>query len=160
MTRLDPSGGGGDNPSMTAPPTQFTVEQANRMLPLVRRIAADIVRDYRSWQDAVAAFEVATAASTAAEPDPQALRLQREAQRYAAEIDGYVRELAALGVECKSLDLGLVDFPGEVAGEPAYLCWKLGEPAVEWWHRRDAGYAGRRRLDAVTGAQEPAGVAP
>ena len=146
MTRLDPSGGGGDNPSMTAPPTQFTVEQANRMLPLVRRIAADIVRDYRSWQDAVAAFEVATAASTASEPDPQALRLQREAQRYAAEIDGYVRELAALGVECKSLDLGLVDFPGEVAGEPAYLCWKLGEPAVEWWHRPEAGFAGRQPL--------------
>jgi hypothetical protein len=141
------------------PPTEFTVEQANRMLPLVRRIAADIVRDYRSWQDAVAAFELAASTSTAAEPDPRALQLQREAQRFAADIDGYVRELTALGVECKSLDLGLVDFPGEVAGEPAYLCWKLGEPAVEWWHRRDTGFAGRRRLDGAAVA-EPAEVAP
>ena len=141
---------------MTTPPTHFTVEQANRMLPLVRRIAADIVRDYRSWQDAVAAFELAAAASTAGDPDPRAAQLQREAQRYAADIDGYVRELAALGVECKSLDLGLVDFPGEVAGEPAFLCWKLGEPAVEWWHRRDSGFAGRRRLEGSAAAAEPA----
>jgi hypothetical protein len=150
---------------MTAPPTHFSVEQANRMLPLVRRIAADIVRDYRSWQDAVAAFELAASTSTAAAPDPRALVLQREAQRLAADIDGYGRELAALGIECKSPDLGLIDFPGEVAGEPAYLCWKLGEPAVEWWHRRDAGFAGRQRLDAVAApslpaAPEPAEVTP
>ena len=90
---------------MTTPPTHFTVEQANRMLPLVRRIAADIVRDYRSWQDAVAAFEFASTASTASAPDPHALQLQRDAQRLAADIEGYVRELAALGLECKSLDL-------------------------------------------------------
>jgi hypothetical protein len=135
---------------MTAAP-HFTVEQANRMLPLVRRIAADIVRDYRRWQDAVAAFEVATAASTAEAPDARAAELQRDAQRYAADIDGYVRELAALGIECKSFDLGLVDFPGEVDGVPAYLCWKLGEPEVGWWHRRDDGFAGRRRLESVAG---------
>ena len=145
---------------MTTPPTHFTVEQANRMLPLVRRIAADIVRDYRSWQDAVAAFEFASTASTASAPDPHALQLQREAQRLAADIEGYVRELAALGLECKSLDLGLVDFPGEVEGAPAFLCWKLGEPAVEWWHRRDTGFAGRKRLDAAVAAPEPAEVAP
>ena len=145
---------------MTTPPSHFTVEQANRMLPLVRRIAADIVRDYRCWQDAVAAFEFASTASTASAPDPHALRLQREAQRLAADIEGYVRELAALGLECKALDLGLIDFPGEVEGAPAFLCWKLGEPAVEWWHRRDAGFAGRQRLDASVLAAEPAEVAP
>ena len=136
-------------------PPHFTVEQANRMLPLVRRIAADIVRDYQRWQDAVGAFELAASASRADAPDPRALELQREAQQVAADIDGYVRELTALGLECKSLDLGLIDFPGEVDGEPAYLCWRLGEPSVQWWHRRDAGFAGRRPLDgaAVTAAE-------
>jgi hypothetical protein len=140
----------GDNAGMTAAPRHFTVEQANRMLPLVRRIAADIVRDYRRWQDAVDAFEVATAASRADAPDPHAVQLQREAQQMAADIDGYVRELAALGLECKSFDLGLVDFPGEVDGAPAYLCWRLGEPSVQWWHGRDSGFAGRRPLDPST----------
>jgi hypothetical protein len=153
----------GDNAGMTAAtdvPRHFTVEQANRMLPLVGRIAADIVRDYRRWQDAVAAFEVATSASRADAPDPHALRLQREAQSMAAEIEGYVRELAALGVECKSFDLGLVDFPGEVDGAPAYLCWRLGEPSVQWWHRRDAGFAGRRPLTAAPAAPAVAEAAP
>lgn len=119
------------------------------MLPLVRRIAADIVHDYRQWQDAVAAFEVESAASRPDAPNMRALALQRDAQRVAADIDGYVRELTALGVECKSLGMGLVDFPGEVDGEAAYLCWKLGEPEVAWWHRRDAGFAGRQPLAGV-----------
>ena len=131
---------------MTTPPRHFSVEHANRMLPLVRRIAADIVRDYRQWQDAVAAFEVEAAGAQPGMPNARATALQREVERTAADIDGYVRELAALGVECKSLGIGLVDFPGEVDGVPAYLCWKLGEPAVAWWHPRDAGFAGRQPL--------------
>ena len=72
--------------------------------------------------------------------------LQRDVQRLAAEIDGYRAELARLGVECRGLEQGLVDFPGEIDGRPAHLCWRLGEPAVEWWHAPEAGFAGRRRI--------------
>jgi hypothetical protein len=122
----------------------FTVEQANRMLPLVRRIVADLVADYRRWKDAVDAFELH--ATTARADDQRLTARQQEIQRLAADIEHYLGELTALGVECKGLEDGLVDFPGEIDGERACLCWKLGEPAVEWWHRPDAGFAGRRPL--------------
>jgi hypothetical protein len=125
---------------------QFTVEQADRTLPLVRRIVEDIVAQYRRWQERVREFEVVTANSRADQPDARAEELQREAQTLAAEIDGYVAELAELGIEFKSYDLGLVDFPGEIEGRPIYLCWRLGEPSVLYWHERDGGYAGRRPL--------------
>ena len=122
----------------------FTIEQANRTLPLVRRIVQDIVDHYARWQELVKSLDV-----LAAGPAPDAARidrLQRDIQAAARSIDGFVRELNDLGVEMKGFDIGLVDFPGEVDGHPVYLCWRLGEPAVAHWHERDAGFAGRRPL--------------
>ncbi len=124
----------------------FTVEHANRTLPLVRRIVGDIVSQYRRWQDRVREFEVVSANSTAERPADRAEELQREAQALAAEIEGFVGELTALGVEFKGYDLGLVDFPAEVDGAPAYLCWRLGEPSVQFWHGVDSGYTSRQPL--------------
>ena len=134
---------------MTSPAT-FTVEQANRMLPLVRRIAEDLVTDYARWQSALREFERLALASRIESPDPRLATLQRDAKRLADDVQHYLTELAALGVACKSVETGLVDFPGEVDGEPACLCWQVGEPAVAWWHRPDAGFAGRQPiLDAL-----------
>lgn len=122
----------------------FTIEQANRTLPLVRRIVQDIVDEYARWQELVKTLD-----ALAAGPERDAAgvdRLQRDIQAAAATIDRFVRELTELGVEMKGFDVGLVDFPGQMAGRPVYLCWRLGEPAVAHWHERDAGFAGRRPL--------------
>jgi hypothetical protein len=99
----------------------FTLEQANRTLPLVRRIVEDIVRTYARWQERVREFEVVAG---------QLL----------------VAELEALGVEFKGFDLGLVDFPSEMNGRVVHLCWRLGEPAIQHWHEVGAGFAGRQPL--------------
>ena len=120
----------------------FTVEQANRMLPLVRRIVEDLVVAHGAWQQAVGQFEMASnAGATNAE------LFQRETEKLALEIDGYLHELTELGVEFKGFEHGLIDFPSEFAGRPVYLCWKLGESSVAHWHDIDAGFAGRQQLE-------------
>lgn len=124
----------------------FTVDSANRMLPLVRRIASDAVRDYLRWQEAVREFEIASLNSSADSPDETADRLQQEAERLARDIEGYIAEAAQLGVMMKGLDTGLIDFPGEIDGRPVLLCWQLGEESVRYWHEEDAGFAGRQPL--------------
>lgn len=124
----------------------FTVEEANRMLPLIRRIVGDAVRDYWRWQDTVREFEVAALRSSPEEPDEIAEQLQRDATRLAQEIDGYIGELKELGVMFKGFDAGLVDFPGEIDGRPIFLCWQLGEDGVTHWHEADAGFIGRQPL--------------
>ncbi len=124
----------------------WTPEKANRALPLVRRITDDLVMAYRRWQELLERFEVAALRSTAEQADPEAERLQREVQRAARDVQGFVAELTSLGVECKSYDAGLVDFPGERDGEPVYYCWQRGEPTVAHWHARDAGFAGRQPI--------------
>lgn len=51
-----------------------------------------------------------------------------------------------LGVELKDLDQGLIDFPSYRDGKLIYLCWKRGEPRIEFWHDLESGFAGRRPL--------------
>jgi hypothetical protein len=128
-------------------PKLFTPELANRSLPLVRRIVEDIVVQFARWQARVREFEMVSATNSVALPDPRAVELEREVAVLAAELDHYQRELVALGVEFKDYTQGLVDFPAKRDDRIVYLCWRLGEPAVEFWHEVDAGYAGRQPLD-------------
>ena len=124
----------------------FTVEEANRTLPLVSRIVDDLVRDHRLWEDKVREFELATVGASPEHPDAIAELLQTEAQRLAREIEGYIAELNDLGVIVKGMDTGLVDFRGQMDGRDVYYCWKLGEESVMYWHEIDAGFVGRQRL--------------
>lgn len=123
----------------------YTVERANRTLPLVRRIVEDIVREHERWQDAVARLDLLMATNTDT-VDLRVVALEREVQTIARDIDAFQGELEALDIQLKDRRIGLVDFPTELDGRRVLLCWRLGEPAVQYWHDEDAGYAGRQPL--------------
>ena len=57
-----------------------------------------------------------------------------------------VLQLERWSIEVKDPERGLIDFRTMREGEVVYLCYLLGEPAIEWWHGLDAGFAGRQRL--------------
>lgn len=126
--------------------TLFTVDQANATLPLVRKIVADVVRQHAAWREKILELDLAASAAHAEGEHAEAQRLEREVQALAREIAGFQRELDALGIELKDPRLGLVDFPGETNGRRILLCWRLGEPEVQYWHEVDAGYSGRQPL--------------
>ena len=128
---------------------KFSVEEANRTLPLVRRIVSDAVRDYWRWQEKVREYEELAANRKVDQPSDEAERLEHEAQQLARDIDGYIAEIRQLGVEMKGIDSGLVDFPSEVNGRPVLLCWQLGEESVQYWHEEDAGFAGRQPVASI-----------
>ena len=130
---------------------RFTIEEANKTLPLVRRIVSDAVRDYWRWQEKVREYEAVAAKRTIDEPNDEAVRLERETQQLARDIDGYIAEIKQLGVQMKGIDSGLVDFPAEVNGRTVLLCWQLGEESVQYWHEEDAGFAGRQPVDSIQG---------
>ena len=124
----------------------FTVDHANRTLPLVRRIVEDVVRSHRRWQEAIVELDLLVAGARADLPDPRATALEREIQAIAHDIDQFQAELDALGIQLKDRRIGLIDFPSEMDGRRVLLCWRLGEPSVQYWHDEQAGYAGRRPL--------------
>jgi hypothetical protein len=136
-------------PAVEAPRKHFTVEEANRALPLVRAIVSDFVSQYRTVKDLRQRLE-ALAARNPKRPadDPYAEEVaQQEAELEAeeAKLAGYIDELTRLGVELKGPD-GLCDFPSFRDGREIYLCWRLGEPEVAHWHELHAGFAGRQPL--------------
>ncbi len=69
---------------------------------------------------------------------------RRTLLRTAAELVG---KLEDIGCELKSSELGLVDFPALRGGHPVYLCWRLGEETVSFWHSPSDGFGGRKALD-------------
>ncbi len=72
----------------------------------------------------------------------------RPSEPLAREINAIVIEIAALGVEVKDPDRGLVDFRAMRRGREVYLCWRLGEgDRIRFWHDLDSGFAGRRAID-------------
>lgn len=66
-----------------------------------------------------------------------------------------VEEIQSSGCVIKDLDIGLLDFPALLDGVEVYLCWRLGETKIEWWHSTQEGYAGRRRIVDEFNADDP-----
>jgi len=128
---------------------RFSLDEANRMLPLVSRIVRDILEHYREWQRTVEAFEIAATLSRSEKPTPEAETLQHEAQVLARDIQAFVGELSRLELEFKGFELGLVDFPAECEGRNISWCWKHGEATVSHWHDADAGYSSRQPVEAI-----------
>lgn len=132
-------------------PRIYSLAEAERTLPLVRRIVTDIQRTYRGWRDAVDRFELAQVDSVAGEPESaEAVHWRREAAVRAEDVARYIEELQALGVEFKDFRLGLVDFYALRDDRLVFLCWRVGESAISHWHELDAGFQGRQPIEPAT----------
>ena len=142
---------------LTRRPTRmFTVEEANRMLPLVRAIVSDITSLSREVIERRQRLSELTAGRELDKRDLYAGELaevNKDLEQDTRRLQEYIQELRQLGVEPKGPE-GLVDFPTLMDGRIVYLCWKLGEPEVLFWHEVDDGFAGRQPLtaDSVSGS--------
>jgi hypothetical protein len=126
----------------------FTVEEANRALPLVKRIVSDIVHQYRVVEDLQQRLSMVSRDRRRPSNDLYSEELAQSQAEFEAEeskLTTYVEELRRLGVELKGPD-GLCDFCSIMDGREVFLCWRLGEPEVMYWHELDAGFAGRQPL--------------
>jgi len=70
-----------------------------------------------------------------------------EHQSLAEVMKTNLEKILSTGCLIKDLDMGLLDFPAIINNEEVYLCWKLGEDRIRYYHRQDEGYAGRKPLD-------------
>lgn len=153
--------------------TFYTIESANKRIPEVRELLLRL-RDQRDelvrLRDRLLELRVEEAADAAVEEpanggapvgpdDPSGEPVQpsaavlAEAARIRLRIQGVVDQMQASvaridgwGITLRDIDSGLIDFPALVTGRQVWLCWRLGEDDVDWWHELDVGFAGRRRL--------------
>ncbi|MFW6059061.1 MAG: DUF2203 domain-containing protein [Phycisphaeraceae bacterium] len=121
----------------------FTVDEANRALPYVSRIVADVIATYgevAELRHQLEADDEANARSADAE---------REYQGRMDRLSSLVDELQGAGVELKDFEKGLIDFPAVFEGREVLLCWHQGETTVSHWHELDAGFAGRQSVELL-----------
>jgi hypothetical protein len=88
-------------------------------------------------------------------PYEHAARLRAERDRLAELLRSAVGRIQATGCLVKDLDVGLLDFPSRINNEEVYLCWRLGEERIRFWHRQDEGFAGRKPITGDTGSSPP-----
>jgi hypothetical protein len=122
-------------------PRYYTLELANRCLPLVRSIA-ESVRD--------TALEMEELWRNLRSTDPADSRhhqLTDRVRSIQARFGGLLEELKQLGVELKDPFQGLVDFPAERGGQEVWLCWRLGEDRIGHWHELETGFSGRQPIE-------------
>ena len=127
----------------------FTLEQAEAMLPqvcdelLAMQACKRELDDLRT--DLVHVAETSTGNGHVKDEDG----LGKKRRRAEALVDDLNQRLARIngwGIELKDIDQGLIDFPSSRAGRTIYLCWRLGEERIGWWHEVDAGFAGRQSI--------------
>ena len=119
----------------------FTIEEANALLPEVRRLLAAIDRSRATLR------RMAPEAKRASEnPGGGGVARGYQYSDALATFIALTQEILGLGVEIKDFDQGLLDFPSERNGKIVYLCWRRGEESIEWWHDLDTGFAGRQPL--------------
>jgi hypothetical protein len=120
----------------------FTLEQANATLKVVRPLVEQILairqvildRQPEVWPT----LEKAAGNGGGRAASLLAVEFDR--------LDTLVRQIQAMGVELKDVNLGLLDFPSLRDGRLVYLCWKYGEDEIRFWHEIDAGFGGRQPL--------------
>jgi hypothetical protein len=128
----------------------YTVEEANRELPRVKRIVAQIAElsellPELEDQARILEYQSKRAGAGAEEADRQQ-QASDAAQGAEEELLKAVLSLNSMGIALKGPLEGLIDFPSIRDGEPIELCWKLGEERVAHWHRVGEGFAGRKKL--------------
>jgi hypothetical protein len=127
----------------------FTLEEANRVVPQVRtaiRLMQKAVEGAEGLRDGLEVLEMLGAADDASpEHRDFAERLER-LQRCRDTFREEHERLAQSGVLLRDLQAGLVDFHALREGRMVFLCWRLGEEAIGYWHEIDSGFAGRRPI--------------
>ncbi len=121
----------------------FTLEEANALLPEIRKKLQRIQRLYAE----VGEMREQASAAAAASQFGGGMEGGSGYVHSLYEIGKITTEINAAGVQLKDYTRGLIDFPSQRGDRIVLLCWHLGEgDEIEWWHDTDAGFAGRQRL--------------
>ena len=130
---------------------RFTLEEARALLPRLGRLIGEAVAQKSEYQEAERGLEAQSARINlmggVAVDRERAREARHRRERSAERLRDTLRSIVEAGCEVKDLDVGLLDFPSRFRGQEVYLCWKLGEPDIEYWHSVQDGFAGRKRID-------------
>ena len=130
----------------------FNLVEAESHLPAVESLLRSLMQlreDYRRSEAELARINLRiTAAGGMIPPREEIGRLRRRKDAAAQGLKSSIEKIEEIGCLLKDVDTGLIDFPTLYRGQEVYLCWKLGEAGIGFWHPVEEGFRGRRPIDS------------
>jgi hypothetical protein len=118
---------------------EFSVDEANELLPSL----TEALQEIKMARETIlaGAEHIRRSASTdgggaISQQYWDALTTMRK------RLEGFAEQ----GIILRDAESGLVDFPSRLDGREVFLCWRLGEDRVGFWHPPETGFSGRRPL--------------
>lgn len=120
----------------------FTPDEANRALDQVR----PLVEQLMGLRDRIVALRPELESGLQKALGNGGSKATGDLMLLMAQVRGLIDQVQMHGALVKDIDQGLIDFPALREDREVFLCWKLGESTVSFWHELDGGFAGRRPL--------------
>jgi hypothetical protein len=133
----------------------FTLQEANRLLPQLEPLFRELIgaqSKHDAMQDRHNELYFKVANNGQNFETEELVQLKEKLESMEERIDRLAEKIETEGAIIKGMDPPLLDFPANVEGRKAYLCWQLGEDEIRYWHDLDSGFSGRQPL---TGAGNP-----
>jgi hypothetical protein len=133
-------------------PKYFTLLEAESLLPELENLLRSCVRGKQDYDGAeeelrsVATRITLNGGMVIVREQVAEVRTRKDSA--ARTIKSSVEKIEQIGCHIKDLNLGLLDFPTLYRDQEVYLCWKLGESGISFWHHMDDGFSGRQAVNA------------
>ena len=130
-------------------PKRFTREEAEELLPYIAPLLFKL-RELKRQRDDLQARGtelVQKSRGNGHGVDNETGKVRREIEAAGTQISELIEKVQGMVIELKDPEAGLIDFRSIREGREVYLCWRLGEEHVSFWHEIEAGFAGRQPLE-------------
>ncbi len=132
-------------------PRFFNLPQAEELLPEVERLVRSLVQAKREYDSGEAELDALrqriTILGGMALSHDRVLASRTRKDSAARTLKSVVEKITELGIQIKDADTGLIDFPTLYRDREVYLCWRLGESGIGFWHHVEDGFRGRQAID-------------
>jgi hypothetical protein len=132
------------------PPKYYTLEEANRKLPLVdqelRKLQTLKQQFEEKYFDLRRKKQMKSGSEHGSTEDPYFM-IEAELEFIQIEAKAHMESLHNQGIELKDIDIGLVDFPAIIDGTEVLLCWRQGEERISYYHSLEDGFSGRKLIE-------------
>lgn len=128
----------------------FGIDEANERVRDVRPLLEQLLDDRNRVAEIQAELGQGRETNGSSEHAEQLAEHEREVLRLVARMQRAVSQIDEWGITLRDIQSGLIDFPALANGRPIWLCWRLGEDDIAWWHETNVGFEGRQPLTDLT----------
>jgi hypothetical protein len=128
----------------------FGIDEANALVAEARPVLEELRADRERVAELQAGLQRDRENNGSAEHAEQLAEREQQLRDIVRRMQADVAQIDEWGITLREIGTGLIDFPALANGRPIWLCWRLGETDIEWWHEANVGFDQRQPLSELT----------